>query len=372
MTVDVVGNILLFENSYEHMYFISPPSGPNAFTTYSGAQGITINVVKPGISWRYFSIAKAKEDANRDFKPDFLKKDTIVIQGYVTTPNVLVASGQLSHCIQDNTGGIDMFKAGMLAPVLEVGDSVQVIGTIDFYNGLTELVPLDTSSANIKILKKGPNPNGPLTKLVTIPQLFADGEYYESQLIRIEKMYKQAASPAWPAAGSDANMLMYTETPWGTRDSIIMRLSRSTDIPGSPEPTYPIAVVRGWTTQYTTKVPPNNGYQIQPRYKRDLLLLTDVRPDVANALPDRYVLGQNYPNPFNPSTTIEYGLPQSGLVKLAVYNILGQQVALLVDGYKDAGTHRAVFDASRLPSGTYFYMLISNGTVLKNKMMLVK
>jgi len=371
LTVDVVGNIIFFENSYEHVYFISPP-GPNSYTTYSGPMGVTINVVKPGISWRYFTISKAKEDANRDFVPDFKARDTIVLRGVVTTPNMLIASNAISYYMQDNTGGIDIYKGGTLTPELKIGDSVEVIGTIDHYRGLTEIVPLTTS--HISVLKPGPNPKGPYSKQVTIKEYLGDAEYYESQLIRIDRMFKAANSPAWPAVNTDANMIMYTETPWGTRDTIIMRLSRSTNIPGSPEPTYPIWV-RGVATQFTTKTPPNDGYQITPRFLDDISRVgwVGVGPEqVASAVPDGYVLAQNYPNPFNPTTTIEYGLPQSGMVKLAVYNVLGQQVALLVDGYKDAGKYRVVFDAKNLSSGTYFYVLIANGQMLKNKMLLLK
>jgi hypothetical protein len=73
--------------------------------------------------------------------------------------------------------------------------------------------------------------------------------------------------------------------------------------------------------------------------------------------PLAYELMQNYPNPFNPSTTITYGLPTRSRVALAVYNTLGQQVALLQNGEQDAGYHEVRFDASGLASGVYFYRI---------------
>ena len=74
-------------------------------------------------------------------------------------------------------------------------------------------------------------------------------------------------------------------------------------------------------------------------------------------LPSEYALEQNYPNPFNPSTEIVFSLPKSGPARLVLYDLLGQEVAVLVDGAVAAGTHRIRFDARGLPSGVYLYRL---------------
>jgi hypothetical protein len=89
-------------------------------------------------------------------------------------------------------------------------------------------------------------------------------------------------------------------------------------------------------------------------------------------LASEYALSQNYPNPFNPSTTISFNLPQSGNVTLTVYNVLGQQVATLVNGALNAGTHSVPFNASRLASGVYIYELRAGSFVQQKRMMLVK
>ncbi len=88
--------------------------------------------------------------------------------------------------------------------------------------------------------------------------------------------------------------------------------------------------------------------------------------------PSHFALGQNFPNPFNPSTQIEFRIPEAGFVNLAVYNLVGEEVALLVNGQVEAGIHEVTFDASNLPSGAYFYKLQSGSKVEVKKMLLTK
>ena len=88
--------------------------------------------------------------------------------------------------------------------------------------------------------------------------------------------------------------------------------------------------------------------------------------------PTGYFLEQNYPNPFNPSTKINFGLKESGFVSLKVYNILGTEVATLVNEYKPAGNYKINFDASKLSSGVYIYSLKTNNFVQTRKMILEK
>ena len=89
-------------------------------------------------------------------------------------------------------------------------------------------------------------------------------------------------------------------------------------------------------------------------------------------LPDAYLLASNYPNPFKLSTRIAYTLPTAGPVRLAVYDALGREVAVLADGLKPAGQHTVAWDASTMPSGTYFYRLESGDLLLTRAMLLVR
>jgi len=88
--------------------------------------------------------------------------------------------------------------------------------------------------------------------------------------------------------------------------------------------------------------------------------------------PEKFELIQNYPNPFNPTTTISFTLPESGNINLTVYNIIGEQVAQLFNGYKVAGIYTIDFNASELNSGIYIYKIEANGLTKSRKMMLVK
>lgn len=88
--------------------------------------------------------------------------------------------------------------------------------------------------------------------------------------------------------------------------------------------------------------------------------------------PKVFALDQNYPNPFNPSTVIKYSIPVDGFVSLAVYNLLGEKVATLVNDNLKAGGHEINFDASNLSSGVYFYRLESGSFTAVKKLMLLK
>ncbi|MCE5249388.1 DUF362 domain-containing protein [bacterium] len=88
--------------------------------------------------------------------------------------------------------------------------------------------------------------------------------------------------------------------------------------------------------------------------------------------PEAFVLSQNYPNPFNPNTSIEFSLPTYGYTRLEIYSASGQLVDVLVDGYRSAGSHMAVWNTSRRASGTYLYRLTFGGFSETKRMVLLK
>lgn len=97
---------------------------------------------------------------------------------------------------------------------------------------------------------------------------------------------------------------------------------------------------------------------------------TDVNDEIWQV--NHFVLEQNFPNPFNPSTKISWQSPEGNHQTLKVYNILGNELATLVDEYKSAGSHAVEFDAASLPSGLYFYELKAGNYAVVKKMILMK
>ena len=110
--------------------------------------------------------------------------------------------------------------------------------------------------------------------------------------------------------------------------------------------------------------------------------VTGIEDELLKTIPDDFVVYQNYPNPFNPKTSIIFGLPEASEVKLILFNSLGEEVANLFEGYKNAGYHQVEFsteggsasggDAYNLTSGVYFYRLQAGDFIKTKKMVLIK
>ncbi len=100
--------------------------------------------------------------------------------------------------------------------------------------------------------------------------------------------------------------------------------------------------------------------------------VVSVKENGNNVSPSKYLLYQNYPNPFNPSTTISYSISKSGFVQLRVYDMLGQEVANLVNKKQSAGNYKIEFNASSLTSGVYFYRIQAGNFVETKKLIVLK
>jgi len=104
---------------------------------------------------------------------------------------------------------------------------------------------------------------------------------------------------------------------------------------------------------------------------RELLRFENVNSD-GNTIPLSFKLEQNYPNPFNPNKNIKFSIPHSAFITLKVYDVLGREVATLVNEQKEAGDYVVNFDASKLSSGIYIYKLNAGNYSSIKKMMVVK
>ena len=93
---------------------------------------------------------------------------------------------------------------------------------------------------------------------------------------------------------------------------------------------------------------------------------------IPSSVPKEFRLQQNYPNPFNPTTTIEFALPKKSTVTLKLFDILGREIATLVDAELESGVHKINFDGKDLASGIYFYRIHAEGFLKTKKPMLLK
>ncbi len=100
-------------------------------------------------------------------------------------------------------------------------------------------------------------------------------------------------------------------------------------------------------------------------------IITSV-PSALDQFPEHFAISQNFPNPFNPYTTFEYSIPTETYIRLSVYDILGSEVAVLIDERKLPGNYKVVFDGSNLSSGVYIARMRVDGQILTRKITLIK
>jgi N-acetylmuramoyl-L-alanine amidase len=117
---------------------------------------------------------------------------------------------------------------------------------------------------------------------------------------------------------------------------------------------------------------PTTGFIVFDDFRVVRKSVVSMDDEIADLIPNQYRLEQNYPNPFNPMTTIQFGLPKSGYVTLKVYNILGEEVATLIDGDLTAGLHTIDWIAGTVASGIYFYRLQAEAYTETKKMLYLK
>ena len=99
---------------------------------------------------------------------------------------------------------------------------------------------------------------------------------------------------------------------------------------------------------------------------------SSIEPNQEYRLPKKYFLHQNYPNPFNPITTISFEIPEKTRVSLKIYNVIGKEIATLIDKEMFPGIYELPWDASKVASGIYFYQLSGENFIQTKKMILLR
>ncbi|HTP79612.1 MAG TPA: T9SS type A sorting domain-containing protein [Bacteroidota bacterium] len=255
------------------------------------------------------------------------------------------------------------------------GDSISVSGTVqEFLEGTTGSVGRVTRLGNSTFVAKfGTRPVPPPIVLTT--NTFANGstgEQYEGMLVRfnhvvVTDLAPTASDPTEYAVNDGSGPIVTRSADGKSRYSNVKSdtlFGRTIFSVGDS-----ISFIQGLV--YFSF----NQYKLVPRGSSDFGVLEHLGTGVlkeGDGIPKQFGLSQNYPNPFNPSTNIEFDLPASGPVSLKIYNILGEEVAVMVDGDRAAGHYVSTFDASRLTSGIYIYRLQSTSGVLARKMVLIK
>jgi len=237
-------------------------------------------------------------------------------------------------------------------------DVTSKLDTISFFTEYGDIAPFSSK--------------GPTIDLRTKPEITAPGNAVVSSFSRFDStredgittQYIENNGIQWPLAAISGTSMA---TPVITG---IVALLLQADKTLTKERIVEIFKNSAIRDNFTGNISPNGsnvwGYGKVDAYKSISGITTGIENE--SVIPLQYSLYQNYPNPFNPSTTIKFYLPKRDFVKLQVYDLLGKEVATLVDGELNEGVHTVNFNAAGLASGIYFYRF-SNSTFTETKKM---
>jgi hypothetical protein len=249
------------------------------------------------------------------------------------------------------------------------GDSVLVTGTVQEQFDVTRLGSI---TSVVKFSSSNPEPAAVVrtTGSLNVSNGAASAEPYEGMLVQLNNVTVTNVNSTY----SDDTEFSVND---GSGETVVQRSGKYTysNLPADTATGKTILHVgnkigslRGFV-YYSF-----NQYKFVPRTNADFVnvILTGVAEREGDAVPARYELSQNYPNPFNPSTTIRYAIPMAGLTTVKVFNLLGQEVATLVNEMQPAGAYTVHFNASALSSGVYFFRIQSASFNSVKKMVLLK
>ncbi len=233
-----------------------------------------------------------------------------------------------------------------LAPLVVIGDEVQVTGTVVNFNGKVEL-----NNPSVAVLSQGNAVPAPM--VVTTAELALNGEQYESCLLAVHCASIVGGDP-WPADGINANITIDDGS-----GPLTLRVDKDTDIDGSTAPSAPFNAV-GIIDQFDTSSPFTEGYQIKPRGLSDFQLdcTASDAPEIS-VLPTVVSLAAPWPSPSRGSVSFKLALPQDASARVEVMDAGGRLVERVWSGSLTAGVHILSWDGARqggerISSGVYF------------------
>jgi hypothetical protein len=296
------------------------------------------------------------------------------VHTYKNVANVKQVFGQISYnqpqgdlgCFNGSTfydvngdGKLECFISGI------AGENDGEQGGIIYLKNVDDVKKLDKSKTDYKsyfklvgYLNTAGSPYGSTVgdfdKNGKMDFVFVDRKY--NKLVKME--YKGSGDPGDSTSYNWSNL--YVDTATGTMGPDYMNVTSTSDMDGDG---YPELLL----SNLDVKGPDRPALVILEATKAANIKRID------NSIPLDYSLEQNYPNPFNPSTTIEFSIPQSVNLTMRIFNLLGQEMIRPIDNVKkEAGKYKITFNASNLPSGTYFYSLETKDFSTKKKMILIK
>jgi hypothetical protein len=270
--------------------------------------------------------------------------------------------------MQDTSAGIVLYMASgaykdsVNSGGIKAGDKIRVQGKISIYNSLYEVVAADL----IGFQRLSRSNALPAPVLVTLKEIATNGSAYQAELVKVTGISVTTIDAIY----FPARTYVITDKS-DSSNAVALRIGNAADTDTDSLNMVKLITFTGPLSQYNSS-DPTKGFQLMPILNTDItdnaLSVGELRP----GLPAAYELGNNYPNPFNPTTVVDYQLPVAGSVRLVVHDMLGREVAVLVNDRKEPGTYSATWDARGLASGVYLYRIQSGNFTQSKKMLLMK
>jgi hypothetical protein len=248
---------------------------------------------------------------------------------------------------------------------IKMGDRVRIQGVMSEIDNLmvvngTDLVAFERLSRSNVL---------PIPQIVTLAEVAANGEKYESELINVVELTIQNVGDATFLASTT----YLTTDPSDKTNTVVIRIGNTADTYMDGMPMFETGTFVGVLGQSSLN-DPAKGYQLTPVLSTDLFFVVSGVLDNENA--SVFSLSDNYPNPFSKSSTIEFNLIKPDFVTLKIMDVLGNTVKTLVEGYVEAGSHSVTYfvdeNSQVQGSGTYFYRLDVGKYSSTKQMLLVK